>query len=863
MALNLENPDDVKRELDNLRRVLQDPTGRESLLDLKGDEAQCKLDMLQLLADFPTATCSRSHVLKAMFRLSKNSGRAPRCLIIRNIKRSGDRAFGGGGFGDVWKGEIGESGSDQMECAIKVARWYRSLDGEEGYEAAVKTHVREAILWRQLKHPNVLPFLGMYYLNDSMKDVCLVSPFMANGNLYQFLKRSRPEEVDGHTLMFDIASGIEYLHNEDVVHGDLKELNILVREGGRACICDFGLSRLTMTHGLGPTMSCWAGTPGPYTAPEILLGRLSTKETDVYAFGTLCYGILRELYSLSDITAERGRNPPPPRPTTLPEDEDLVWSLLHECWQQEPSARPTATDITLRILPKDAQVAAAPRWDKSMYTTVRNNVDFEPLHASMAASQNPRQVGLATSPAVDDLDRVPSSEGTDRPKAEIDNNVRQGESSSRRNYTRPLPPLPPPSSPKLPYAVCRCANLPHAQSFTPVIFERMVQGHDLKCTIRAIAMCKRTDGFQHETLIPIISQPGEQADALAFLERAGSWPVSSLRNFLGSLISGDAGRTRVRPRNTMHKDIITLLPEPSLYWRYYNNIPSYRDYCRSIPSYRPFRELPQIIKDLSVTLPSADTLVKDEAEQPESARVEGEGESESRGRWTRRLFKGSRRQHGTSKCLPSKNSDADHAFIYAIEFPEGNPDSPTVLDLAIASRVVSEDQPSYNMAQPYNCFFFAAAICKLMERRFGGKRVWNQEFHESELPTRDVDDPLGLVMSLKADGLRPLQILRDDRALFTTIVDALVEKFEEERKVHLLDLQMKELEQPLILRRQAAKSTTSSFFPGPVYQSRTPSVFSQLDSNLAVDQQMKELEQSLCSSPSSTTSSFFPQPAEL
>ncbi|KAL0569538.1 hypothetical protein V5O48_012426 [Marasmius crinis-equi] len=757
MALNLENPDDVKRELDNLRRVLQDPTERESLLELKGDEAQCKLDMLQLLADFPTATCSRSHVLKAMFRLSKNSRRVPRCLIIRSIKRFGGRAFGGGGFGDVWKGEIGESGSDRVECAIKVARWYRNLDGEEGYEAAVKTHVREAILWRQLKHPNVLPFLGMYYLDNSMKDICLVSPLMANGNLYQFLKRSRPEEIDGHTLMFDIASGIEYLHNEDIVHGDLKELNILVREGCRACICDFGLSRLTMTHGLGPTMSCWTGTPSPYTAPEILLGRLSTKETDVYAFGTLCYGILRELYSLSDITAERGRNPPPSRPTNLPEDEDHVWSLLHECWQQEPSARPTATDITLRILPKDAQVAAAPRWDESMYTTVRNNVEFEPLHASMIASRSqladPRQVGLATSPAVDDLDRVPSSEGTDRPEAEIDNNVRKGGSLSRRN-------LPPPPPPKLSYAVRRCANLPHAQLFTPHVLEDFLTDRDLKCTIRAIAMCKRTDGFQHETLIPIISLPGEQVYALTFLERAGFWPVSSPQN---SQIQGLA----------VARDVIALFPESSLYWRYHNS-----------PEYPPFHKLPRIVKKSSVTYPSPGTLVKDGTEEPEPARVEGEGEAESQG-WTRRLIKGlRRRQHDPSKDRPSANSKADHAFIHAIVFPEESPNPPTVLDLAVAFKVVSEDRPDYLLWQ-LNHFFFAAAVCKLMEWRFGGTKAWNKEVHESEPPSCDVDGPLSHEINLKAYGVEPLQIIREN-SYFNTRVDALVDKFEEERRAHPL-----------------------------------------------------------------------------
>ncbi|KAL0565408.1 hypothetical protein V5O48_016616, partial [Marasmius crinis-equi] len=752
MALNLENPDDVKRELDNLQRILTDPTERESLLELKGDEAQRELDMLQLV----------------MFRLSKNSGRAPRCLIIQNIKRCGDRAFGGGGFGDVWKGEIGESGSDRIECAIKVARWYRSLDGEEGYKATVKTHVREAILWRQLKHPNLLPFLGMYYLDDSMKDICLVSPFIANGNLYQFLKSTRPEEVDGHTLMFDIASGIEYLHDEDIVHGDLKELNILVREGFRACICDFGLSRLTMTHGLGPTLSCWAGTPGPYTAPEILLGRLSTKETDVYAFGTLCYGILRELYSLSDsdITAERGQTPPPPRPSSLPEDEDHVWLLLHECWRQEPSARPTAADIILRILPEDVQVAAAPHWDESLYTTVRNNVDFHPLYASMVTSQSLSDAGqvILASSAVDDFDRVSYPEGAKRPKAETNNHIREGDNLSSKSWRKHTHK----ELKKPPYAVCHCVNLPHAQSFAPQIFRFIVRDIDLKCTIRAIVLCKRTDGFQHETLIPIISLPGEPAEALAFLERAGPWPgwsfQASLHNSVESsallLPLPDPVQAQTPHRDTISRDIITLLPKSSVYWRYHKS-PEH--------SYPPFHKLPRIIKNSSTSSPSPDTFVEDS----QSIRSKGSA---------RRFVKGLRRQRGSSEVQLSPNSEADHAFIYAIVFSETDPNPPTVLDLTIVMNVVSDYRPDFDLVQ-HNCFFFAAAICKVMKRQFGGKKVRNGEFHELPPPPFDADSPPCSV-ELKAAGLRPLQILREDGARFNTMVDALVSEFEEKRKAH-------------------------------------------------------------------------------
>lgn len=46
---------------------------------------------------------------------------------------------------------------------------------------------REALIWRQLSHPNLLPFFGLYYVDSRL---CLVSPWMENGHLLQFLRHT-------------------------------------------------------------------------------------------------------------------------------------------------------------------------------------------------------------------------------------------------------------------------------------------------------------------------------------------------------------------------------------------------------------------------------------------------------------------------------------------------------------------------------------------------------------------------------------------------------------------------------------------------------------------------------------------------
>jgi serine/threonine protein kinase len=49
--------------------------------------------------------------------------------------------------------------------------------------------LREALVWTQMDHPNVLPFTGMCYLSDTSNRPCLVAPWMNDGNLPDYLKR--------------------------------------------------------------------------------------------------------------------------------------------------------------------------------------------------------------------------------------------------------------------------------------------------------------------------------------------------------------------------------------------------------------------------------------------------------------------------------------------------------------------------------------------------------------------------------------------------------------------------------------------------------------------------------------------------
>ena len=59
--------------------------------------------------------------------------------------------------------------------------------------------IREATIWGRLRHPNIVPFYGTYYLSQQNAGLCLVSPWFARGNIVDFLRQN--PEADRQVLV--------------------------------------------------------------------------------------------------------------------------------------------------------------------------------------------------------------------------------------------------------------------------------------------------------------------------------------------------------------------------------------------------------------------------------------------------------------------------------------------------------------------------------------------------------------------------------------------------------------------------------------------------------------------------------------
>ncbi|KAJ7015836.1 kinase-like domain-containing protein, partial [Mycena alexandri] len=351
---------------------------REEFLASRGTDAQELLNLLQDLLDLDSFNVVKPLIWKTLMRLSRLSDLHPRCFTLPGLQKIGDQVDGGG-FGDIWKGLV----RGQSVC-VKIMRIFR----EEDLTAVLKKFGREALIWRQLCHPNLLPFFGVYYTE---KRLCLVSPWMESGNVMQYLRKQSPDINRCLSLILDVAFGLQYLHEKNVVHGDLKAINILVTPSGRACICDFGLSSVVseITLRLHSTTTAKGGTVR-YYAPELFQENKKHFGSDVYAFACVCSEMLSGHIPFHDSPNDaavmfkiiKGGHPTRPPICFGTSQLDCLWALLQDCWGGEASMRPTASQIIERLVEPSigaTTTSSTTDWDDTFTCKFRRSLQDRPL----------------------------------------------------------------------------------------------------------------------------------------------------------------------------------------------------------------------------------------------------------------------------------------------------------------------------------------------------------------------------------------------------------------------------------------------------------------------------------------------------
>ncbi|EIN08306.1 kinase-like protein, partial [Punctularia strigosozonata HHB-11173 SS5] len=209
---------------------------------------------------------------------------------------------------------------------------------------------KEAFIWKQLDHPHVLPFRGLNGLalrDEGLAKLCMVSPWMENGNLKSFIGTHKNPDTKLR-LALEIAEGVEYLHSRNVVHGDLRGCNVLIDADGHAKITDFGLS--IMISNSVQTKASVAGAQR-WMAPELLAQEdpQFSKASDAWSFACVCIELYNITYPYNKIhrdagvIAAHGRRQPPA--DSLDGAPNQVQQVVQQCWGFSPTERPSMEDV--------------------------------------------------------------------------------------------------------------------------------------------------------------------------------------------------------------------------------------------------------------------------------------------------------------------------------------------------------------------------------------------------------------------------------------------------------------------------------------------------------------------------------------
>jgi len=190
-----------------------------------------------------------------------------------------DTVLGEGAIGVVFRA-VADDGS---VVALKVLK--RQLSRDDVY---LRRFIREARVARSVRHRRLVPILdlgaarGYHYLAVAYVD---------GGSLRDRLDADGPLEVDeAIELAAQVASAIDALHAQGIVHRDVKPANVMLDGCGGAWVTDFGLAKgpaYTVLTAPGQVM----GTLD-YIAPELIRGEEAGPPGDVYALGCLVYECL-------------------------------------------------------------------------------------------------------------------------------------------------------------------------------------------------------------------------------------------------------------------------------------------------------------------------------------------------------------------------------------------------------------------------------------------------------------------------------------------------------------------------------------------------------------------------------------------
>lgn len=262
--------------------------------------------------------------------------------------------IGKGAYGVVYKGRDLKTG---QFVAMKMIRIQNT---EEGMPMSA---IREISLLKQLEayeHPNIVRLLDVRHTQSLGGEIQLKLVFeFIDQDLTTYLEKCPspglgPDKIKD--LMFQLLSGVDFLHSNRIVHRDLKPQNVLISFDGQLKLADFGLARV---YGFQMALTQVVVTLW-YRAPEVILQAQYATPVDIWSCGCIFAELFNrrplfcgesDIDQLIKIFEKRGR----PMESDWPQSVSLPWSSFQAFPPRPvssyiPEIEPVAMDLFEKLL---------------------------------------------------------------------------------------------------------------------------------------------------------------------------------------------------------------------------------------------------------------------------------------------------------------------------------------------------------------------------------------------------------------------------------------------------------------------------------------------------------------------------------
>ena len=196
---------------------------------------------------------------------------------LTGVKVTGQK-LGRGSYATVYELEY-----RGLKCAGKKIHGDLLWREDEESIHSVRRFLEECRLLSQVRHPNIVQFLGVYFEKDQAQVPILVMEFLPTSLTVCIEKRGILPMETSCTILHDVALGLYYLHKQEepIVHQDLSSNNVLLTTNMRGKISDLGLASTLKipSHTTGIRM---------YMPPEMMIGEPKCHPSiDVFSYGIL------------------------------------------------------------------------------------------------------------------------------------------------------------------------------------------------------------------------------------------------------------------------------------------------------------------------------------------------------------------------------------------------------------------------------------------------------------------------------------------------------------------------------------------------------------------------------------------------